>query len=67
LWTTWRWRAVSKNSRRVMLLVLERLSNGTRTYRLVKGSIQLGYALELWRIVKGSHKKLFRCVYTKLF
>jgi DNA mismatch repair ATPase MutS len=46
---------VPKNSKRVVLLVPERLSDGTRTYRLVKGSIQPGYALELWRKIAEAH------------
>ena len=37
------------NGEKAVLLVPERLSDGTRTYRLIKGSIQLGYVLELWR------------------
>lgn len=49
------YRFVSKNSRRFVLLVPERLSDGTRTYRLVKGSIQPGYALELWREITEAH------------
>ena len=40
---------ISKYGKKAVLLVPERLSDGTRTYRLIKGSIQPGYVLELWR------------------
>jgi len=43
------YRFIPRYSRKLVLLVPERLSDGTRTYRLVRGSIQPGYALELWR------------------
>lgn len=42
-------RFIPRYGKKVVLLVPERLSDGTRTYRLVRGSIQPGYALELWR------------------
>jgi len=42
-------RFVPKNKNRAVLLVPERQSDGTRTFKLVKGSIQPGYALELWK------------------
>ncbi|MEM0003778.1 MAG: hypothetical protein QXE10_00980 [Desulfurococcaceae archaeon] len=48
------YRFIPKNSKKAVLLVPERLSDGTRTYRLVKGSIQPGYALELWRKMTGN-------------
>jgi hypothetical protein len=43
------YRFVPKNKNRAVLLVPERQSDGTRTFKLVKGSIQPGYALELWK------------------
>jgi hypothetical protein len=33
---------------RVVLLTPERLKDGTRTFRLVRGSVQPGYALDIW-------------------
>jgi hypothetical protein len=48
------YRFISKYGKKAVLLVPERLSDGTRTYRLVKGSIQPGYALELWRKMTGN-------------
>lgn len=44
---------IPRYSKKVVLLVPERLSDGTRTYRLVKGSMQPGYVLELWRKIAG--------------
>jgi DNA mismatch repair ATPase MutS len=40
---------IPKYGKKAVLLVPERLGDGTRTYRLIKGSIQPGYVLELWR------------------
>jgi hypothetical protein len=42
-------RFVPKNKNRAVLLLPERQSDGTRTFKLVKGSIQPGYASELWK------------------
>lgn len=33
---------------KMTLIVPERLENGTRTFRLIKGEVTLGYALDLW-------------------
>ncbi|MCI4462391.1 MAG: hypothetical protein JHC12_05510 [Thermogladius sp.] len=48
-------RFIPKYSGKAVLLVPERLSDGTRTYKLVKGSIQPGYALEVWRKIAGEN------------
>jgi len=39
---------VKKEGEHVVLLTPERLEDGTRTFRLVRGSVQLGYAVEIW-------------------
>ena len=45
-----------KNKNRAVLLVPKRQSNGTRTFKLVKGLIQPGYALELWKRIVEKHR-----------
>jgi hypothetical protein len=37
-----------KYGERAVLLVPERLSNGERTFRLVRGALQPGFAMDLW-------------------
>jgi hypothetical protein len=39
---------------KIVLLVPERLEDGTRTYRLVRGSLQPGYAMDLWKKLHNS-------------
>jgi len=39
---------IRDNGGRAILLVPERLKDGTRTFRLLQGSVQPGYALEIW-------------------
>ncbi|MFP3286779.1 MAG: hypothetical protein RXP86_05975 [Acidilobus sp.] len=42
------YRLIRDNGGRAILLVPERLKDGTRTFRLLQGSVQPGYALEIW-------------------
>jgi len=39
---------------KIVLLVPERLEDGTRTYRLMRGSLQPGYAMDLWKKLHNS-------------
>jgi len=39
---------IKDNKNRSVLLIPERLKDGTRTFKLVQGFVQSGYALEIW-------------------
>jgi DNA mismatch repair ATPase MutS len=48
------YRFTNRYSKKTVLLVPERLKDGTRTFRLVRGFIQPGYAMELWRKISAT-------------
>jgi DNA mismatch repair ATPase MutS len=45
---------IKRYGKKTILLIPERLGDGTRTFRLVRGSLQPGYAIDLWRKVSGT-------------
>jgi len=45
---------IKRYKEKIVLLVPERLEDGTRTFRLIRGTIQPGYAIDLWNRISKS-------------